>query len=194
MHAWIVYIIQTESGNLYTGITNDLKRRFESHEQQKGGARFFRISKPEKVVYKETFPNRSEASKREYEIKQMTRLEKLGLIKIKLPEKDQDLLTECRVEAYRASGSGGQHVNVTDSAVRLTHLPTGIAVTSQKERSQHLNKQECLEKLREKVTQLNYRKPRRKATCVPYSVKKKDQTKKMKESQKKRLRRPPREE
>ena len=81
--------------------------------------------------------------------------------KIELPEDDDELLACCRVETYRSSGSGGQHVNVTDSAVRLTHIPTGIAVTSQKERSQYLNKQECLKKLRAVVEKLNYRKPKR---------------------------------
>lgn len=52
--------------------------------------------------------------------------------KINLPLNDDDLLKECKIEAYRASGSGGQHINVTDSAVRLTHLPSGMIVTSQK--------------------------------------------------------------
>ena len=78
------------------------------------------------------------------------------MTKILLPALDEDLLAECRVEAYRASGSGGQHVNVTDSAVRLTHLPTGLVVTSQKERSQHRNKLDCLAKLRQKIEKLNY--------------------------------------
>ena len=111
--------------------------------------------------------------------------------KIVLPISDEDLLAECTISAFRASGSGGQHVNVTDSAVRLTHLPTGIVVTSQKERSQHLNKKECLTKLRKIVEKLNYRKPKRIATRIPRSVTRKNSVKKSKDSQKKTLRRPP---
>jgi ribosome-associated protein len=74
---------------------------------------------------------------------------------IALPESDEKLLDECEVETYRSGGSGGQHVNKTDSAVRLRHMPTGIVVTSQQERSQYLNKQICIEKLREKVAKMN---------------------------------------
>lgn len=107
---------------------------------------------------------------------------------IKLPSFDEDLLLECQVTAFRASGSGGQHVNVTDSAVRVRHLPTGIVVSSQKERSQLLNKRECLAKLREKVKKLNYRKPKRVPTKVPRSVVNKNKEKKQRNSLKKRAR------
>lgn len=108
--------------------------------------------------------------------------------KIVLPESDADLLAECAVSAFRSSGSGGQHVNTTDSAVRVVHVPTGIAVVSQKERSQYLNKKECLVKLRKIVAKLNYRKPKRVPTKVPMSVKRKNLDRKVKHSQKKRLR------
>ncbi len=66
------------------------------------------------------------------------------------PEEEK-LLKECEVQTYKASGKGGQHVQKTDSAVRLIHLPTGLRVTSQQERSQYLNKKICLEKLNKKL-------------------------------------------
>ena len=113
------------------------------------------------------------------------------MAKILLPHNDDDLLAECKVSAFRASGSGGQHVYVTDSAVRLKHIPTGIVVSSQKERSQYLNKRECLQKLRNAVEKLNYRKPKRIATRMPKSVKVKNLAKKAMQSEKKRQRRSP---
>lgn len=57
------------------------------------------------------------------------------------------LLAECDVETYRASGPGGQHRNRRDSAVRLTHRPTGIVVTATERRSQHQNRRAALERL-----------------------------------------------
>ena len=90
---------------------------------------------------------------------------------IKLPESDDDLLRECEVETFRASGPGGQHVNNTESAVRLRHLPSAVVVSSKQERSQHRNKAICLEKLRKKIAQLNYKRPRRVPTRVPRSAK-----------------------
>ena len=111
--------------------------------------------------------------------------------KIILPESDDDLLKECKIDTHRSSGAGGQHINVTDSAVRLTHIPTGIVVTSQQERSQYLNKRICLEKIRKTVEKLNYRKPRRIPTKIPRSVKNKNSEAKAKASTVKRLRQRP---
>lgn len=77
---WEVYIIQAKSGVLYTGITTDLDRRFAAHLEGAKGARFFRFSQPEKIVYREECANRSEATRRELEIKKMTRQKKVELI------------------------------------------------------------------------------------------------------------------
>jgi len=108
-----------------------------------------------------------------------------------LPESDEDLLLECEVETFRSSGPGGQHVNKTESAVRLRHLPTGVVVTSQQERSQHRNKALCLQRLRKKVAQMNYRPPTRIPTRVPRSAKNRTLKEKARRSQIKRLRSKP---
>jgi len=108
-----------------------------------------------------------------------------------LPESDEELLCECEVDTFRSSGPGGQHVNKTESAVRLRHLPSGVVVTSQKERSQYRNKSLCLQKLREKIEKLNYQAPKRVPTRVPRSVKNQTLEEKARRSQIKRLRSKP---
>jgi protein subunit release factor A len=114
-----------------------------------------------------------------------------GRAPLEIPPDDEALLAQCRVETFRAGGPGGQHQNVTESGVRLVHLPTGVRVVAREERSQHRNRATALKRLREKLDELTQEEKERIPTKVPKARKRKRLEEKRRKGDKKRLRRPP---
>lgn len=81
--SYFVYILECNDGSLYTGIAKDLQKRLQEHNFSEKGAKYTKARRPVKLVYSEESIDRSSASKREYAIKKLSRLQKLQLLKMK---------------------------------------------------------------------------------------------------------------
>ena len=80
MKEWYTYIVKCSDGSLYTGITTDLERRVDEHNSSNKGAKYTKIRRPVKIVYSLECLDRSDASKKEYAIKKLSRYKKLEII------------------------------------------------------------------------------------------------------------------
>lgn len=110
---------------------------------------------------------------------------------IHIPDSDEELLADCDVFTFRSSGKGGQHVNKTESGVRIVHRPSGLTAICRRERSQYLNRKRCLLTLRARLEKLNRKEPPRIPTAIPVSVKRKRRESKSITGIKKQLRKKP---
>lgn len=77
---WYTYIVKCSDNTLYTGVTTDLERRVNEHNNSDKGAKYTKTRRPVKLVYNETYTDRSSSSKRESEIKKLSRIDKLKII------------------------------------------------------------------------------------------------------------------
>lgn len=112
-----------------------------------------------------------------------------------IPESDEDLLAECDVQTFRSHGKGGQSVNTTDSAVRLRHRPSGVVVVCRRQRSQLLNKRECLRRLRARLEALAASPPPERVPTRPSASARESRLEsKTRRGATKRMRRPPNDE
>jgi len=135
---WIVSTIEKVDGEV-AGIKN-ITLKFE-------GDFAYGYCKSEKGVHRLVRISPFDASKRRHTSFASVDVTPIIDEDIEIEIKPQDI----RIDTFRASGAGGQHVNVTDSAVRITHMPTNIVVTSQSERSQLQNRQTCMQMLKSKL-------------------------------------------
>lgn len=135
---WVVSVIDKVDGEV-AGIKN-ITLRFE-------GDFAYGYCKSEKGVHRLVRISPFDANKRRHTSFASVDVSPIIEEDIEIEIRPQDL----RIDTFRSSGAGGQHVNVTDSAVRITHLPTNIVVTSQNERSQIQNRQTCMQMLKSKL-------------------------------------------
>lgn len=107
---------------------------------------------------------------------------------------DSELLSECRIDTFRAGGKGGQHQNKAETGVRITHLPTGTTAVARDSRSQATNRARALDRLRSKLTARARVAPPRRPTAVPLKERRKRVDDKKRRARLKRLRRNPSED